>query len=928
MNSMQRSAQKLLQRRLTRAIAFPIALLLLVSGIFIWQTSNLLAALHWVEQTDRVIAQANLVQKLLIDMETGNRGYLLSGEQSFLEPYEQARAQVGSAIDELKQRVSGNPEQIRRIEALQQQQAEWTSTVPRVLALSQTQIDRSTIQPILLLRKQKMDAMRSLVAEMIATEEGLRADRVQAAEQTTRFIIFTSIGLAIAIGAVLACFSWQQLKKVAQTYHHLVNSLQQSLDDRAQAEAALRSSEERFRRAILEAPLPIMLHTESGDVLQINRQWERITGYSLADIPTIADWTERAYGDRRHLVRAEIDRLYKLEESLAEGEFVVITRAGEKRTWEFFSAPVGSLPDGRRLVISTAIDVTERNRIAQQIQESYRLLQSVINGTTDAVFMKDRQGRYQLINQRMAQIVGRPVEAILGKDDTAFLPPDLLSRILAVDRAVMTTGQSQILEEQVPENGEIRTYLSTKDPYIDAQGNIAGIIGISRDITDRKIAEAQQQKTSQRLAALQAIDRAILRLEAPAEIAQAALSRLLQIVPADQAAVLTFDLAQGQLQVLAGEIDQNPAGTTRPVTDFTSPEVLLNREAIGYIRDLSTLIETRHSPLLQRLLAQGYHSFLALALIADGKFLGDLVLVHREANQYAAEDLEIVGEVANQLAIALQQSQLRHQLQQYANELEHRVAERTAELEAINQEMEAFTYSVSHDLRAPLRTMQGFAQALNEDYGDQLDDFAKSYIESIVDDATQMSNLIADLLAYSRLSRTQIGLETVDLNGAIADALKQITAQIEERQANITVSKSLPVVLAHRPTLVQALANLLSNAVKFVEPGSQPQVKIYTKEEQRDSQIWIKLFVEDNGIGIASEHQARIFSVFERLHGSETYPGTGIGLAIVRKGLERMGGESGVESELGQGSRFWIALPKAVLTPEEAHDTTDSTTAD
>nr|WP_268890173.1 ATP-binding protein [Gloeocapsopsis dulcis] len=125
----------------------------------------------------------------------------------------------------------------------------------------------------------------------------------------------------------------------------------------------------------------------------------------------------------------------------------------------------------------------------------------------------------------------------------------------------------------------------------------------------------------------------------------------------------------------------------------------------------------------------------------------------------------------------------------------------------------------------------------------------------------------------------------------------------------------MPSVLAHRATLIQVLVNLLSNALKFVELGTQARVNIYTKEEQHDRQTWVKLYVEDNGIGIAPEHQERIFRVFERLHGAETYPGTGIGLAIVRKGLERMGGDAGVESQLGHASRFWIALPK-VLTQQ------------
>lgn len=237
-------------------------------------------------------------------------------------------------------------------------------------------------------------------------------------------------------------------------------------------------------------------------------------------------------------------------------------------------------------------------------------------------------------------------------------------------------------------------------------------------------------------------------------------------------------------------------------------------------------------------------------------------------------------------------------------DLEHRVAERTAQLEAANQELEAFSYSVSHDLRAPLRAMQGFAQALQEDFADDLDPLAQEYAERIVAAASRMDQLIQDLLAYSRLGRSDLPLRAVSLADAVADACAALEADLAERSAEVEVATELPLVWAHGRTLVQVLANLLSNAVKFTPAGTRPCVRVWA--ERRDGRV--RLWVEDNGIGVASEHQERIFRVFERLHGIEAYPGTGIGLAIVSKGVERMGGRVGVESHMGQGSRFWIEL--------------------
>lgn len=238
--------------------------------------------------------------------------------------------------------------------------------------------------------------------------------------------------------------------------------------------------------------------------------------------------------------------------------------------------------------------------------------------------------------------------------------------------------------------------------------------------------------------------------------------------------------------------------------------------------------------------------------------------------------------------------------------LEQRVHERTAELEASNQGLEAFSYSVSHDLRAPLRAIQGFTQALQEDYAAQLDPAGRDFAQRIVAAASRMDILIQDLLAYSQLSRSELSPKPLRLSKILAEATTQLQAQITEYQAIISVVEPLPEVLGHRSTLVQVIANLLSNAIKFVAPGVIPHVRIWAEPYAHRVRLW----VEDNGIGIPAEHVERIFHVFERLHGIETYPGTGIGLAIVRKGMERMGGSTGVVSEDGKGSRFWIDLPE------------------
>lgn len=316
-----------------------------------------------------------------------------------------------------------------------------------------------------------------------------------------------------------------------------------------------------------------------------------------------------------------------------------------------------------------------------------------------------------------------------------------------------------------------------------------------------------------------------------------------------------------------------------------------------------------------RALADGFRTSAEFPLTSRGAAFGALYLYSDDPDFFTPECIELFQALAHQAAAALTNAHLYDKVCGYATELEQRVKERTAQIENTNKELQAsireletFTYSVSHDLRAPLRAIQGFSQALLDDHSAHLNAIGQEFANRIDQAASRMDRLIQDLLALSRLSRAELSPTTINLSRLVADAILQLQAQIAECRAKVSVVKPLPDVLGHRATLAQAIANLISNAIKFVAPNVTPQVRIWAESSNDKVRIW----VEDNGIGIPAEHSDRIFRVFERLHGIETYPGTGIGLAIVRRGIERLGGTAGVDSQIGSGSRFWIELPATI----------------
>jgi signal transduction histidine kinase len=267
--------------------------------------------------------------------------------------------------------------------------------------------------------------------------------------------------------------------------------------------------------------------------------------------------------------------------------------------------------------------------------------------------------------------------------------------------------------------------------------------------------------------------------------------------------------------------------------------------------------------------------------------------------ELAQSRVRLHQEIEERTKTALEISLLNQALEDKNRELE----QRSAELQETIQELERYSYSISHDMRAPLRAMKGYSDVLLEEASEQLAEEHRSFLHKISSAAQRLDRLIEDVLSYSLLSRSKFKLKAVDADELIREIIEQYP-NFQPSEADIRIEGRLPVVWANEATLTQCISNLLGNAIKFVPKGTMPRLRLRSEVQGKDATIWI----EDNGIGIAPNDLDRIFGIFVKVHSADSYSGTGIGLSIVRRAAEKMGGQVGVESTLGQGSRFWVKL--------------------
>ncbi len=409
-------------------------------------------------------------------------------------------------------------------------------------------------------------------------------------------------------------------------------------------------------------------------------------------------------------------------------------------------------------------------------------------------------------------------------------------------------------------------------------------------------------------------------------IAKTAVSNTKDLMNADRASVSIFDYEKDNVVILASEsygkskLNNN---TLIPISDFAISEELKSGK-VYYVKDILLMDNRRQIDI--DLLNEGIRSHIGFPLMSDNKIIGTLNFGSNKPNAFNEEQINIGSNIAYPLSIALSQAKLRDKIIIYNNNLESVVKERTnelssannevnrlnqvlskniAELESTNKELEAFSYSVSHDLRAPLRAMDGFSEVIIEDYSDKLEEDAKHYLFRIRTASQKMAMLIDDLLKLSRITRVEMNTKQIDISAIAADILNEFRINNPDRNIDILINENL-TANADESLIRILMTNLIGNAWKFTSKCERANIEI--GKEVIDN---IKYFyVKDNGAGFDMAYSNKLFRAFQRLHSQTTYEGTGIGLAIAQRIINKHAGSIFAISEIDKGSCFYFSLPE------------------
>jgi PAS domain S-box-containing protein len=535
-------------------------------------------------------------------------------------------------------------------------------------------------------------------------------------------------------------------------------------------------------------------------------------------------------------------------------------------------------------------------------RDDLHIAQELIEVLPIPVFFKARDGRYLGVNRAWEEFFAIPRGDIIGgtvHDLYAGVPANA-ARHAAMDEELWAHPGSQSYEIQLTlRDGRVLHTIYYKATYTRANGEVAGLIGTIVDITERKQAEQRE-----------AIEHAVTRYLGESDSLGDAIRGIMQAMceRLDWACAARWSLDEAENRLYCREtwsiddpairefLEVSRRETFTPGKTGMIRRVLATGESV-WITDVTQKADFQRAPLAQK---AGLRGAFALPVLMGDRVLGAIEFYSRDARNADKWLLQVTVAIGNQIG----QLMARRAAEDATRAAHDQLEGKARELARSNEELQQFAYVASHDLQEPLRMVSSYTQLLERRYGDKLDGDAKEFMEFIVDGAARMKQLIEDLLAFSRVGTRGREFQEVASEPALAKALANLRAAAQASGATVTHGE-MPVVHADGGQLVQLFQNLVGNAMKFRTDAAP---RIHVAGETRD-QVWV-FTVKDNGIGLDPQYSDRIFMMFQRLHNKTEYPGTGIGLAICKKIVDRHGGRIWVDSRPGDGCTFGFTLAR------------------
>jgi hypothetical protein len=557
-------------------------------------------------------------------------------------------------------------------------------------------------------------------------------------------------------------------------------------------------------------------------------------------------------------------------------------------------------------------DITERRRTAEALRESEERWQLALHGNNDGIWDWNLKTNEVFFSTRWKEMLGyKDHEVSNGWDEwTKLIHPDEQDWVLqAFQDHFAKKTPFYVCEYRVQcQDGSYKWILDRGQALWDASGDIVRMVGSYTDITDRKQADEElkrQNLRSQLFAEITLKIRESLQID---EILKTSVTEVQKLLQADRVLIFQLEADGSGTVVQEAVLPGWPVILGRNIFDSCFKEEYIERYRKGRVSTIENVETAYIQPCHREFLQQfAIKANLVVPIIVRENIWG-LLLAHQCAapRRWNNFETELLKQLANQIGIALSQAQLLEKESQQSQELARS-----------NAELEQFAYVASHDLQEPLRMVTSYLQLLERRYKNQLDANADQFINYAVDGARRMQTLINDLLNYSRVSTRGQPFMRVNCSVVLEQAIANLQIAIADSEAVVT-HDPLPEVMADATQLTQVFQNLIGNAIKFCK-NQQPLIHIGIAKPDANldteslnvipsADEWL-FWVRDNGIGIESQYIERIFIIFQRLHGRDKYPGTGIGLAICKKIIERHGGRIWVESKPGEGSTFYFTIP-------------------